>query len=405
MKKKTKHYFHFVVIVFAVLCWFSINTPAVYGAYDALETDFKGTYNPEGQPTEGTYMLVNLEVSQPGDFFRVYVPGGATKIGFKLYVPQDAMIGAAVRMGQTPECTYNIAPDEYFDLPWGPYDGTSVATIDGQDFQARNMGGQIVILSSATASVDGEWIYVKILKYDSNDIGILYFAVWVDAEAYKDWYDNADWDGNNPSQPFSGSTGGSCDPVWAEGGAEGGGGDDGGDDGGYPLPDFPIPDPVDDDPVDDDPVDDDPVDDRTGQYVEGNNMYLSVDVGSGEGVISRTDFYSISSMILKQVEMVFENPPEGQVHCYAAYLKDGDMYVAEKDLGGNIVFVRYRENDTLKSYDAAYNLESGTTYRCTAFESLDEISSTILSEQGVLFACLVVAADGSTQGMVFGFDG
>ncbi len=408
MKKKTKHYFPFVVIVFAVLCWFSMDTSVVHGAYEALETNYKDKYNPNtmvGYPDTGTYALA-MDVHQPGqDSFRVYLPEGAEKVDFRLYVEQDAKVGAVVRMGQKPQCTYNISSDEYYDLPWGAYDGTSVDALDGQDYQARNRGGQIVILSSATVSANhaGEWIYVKILKYDSRDIGIVYFDVWVDAAKYKAWYDGYDWDGNNPSQPFSGSTGGSCDPVWAEGGAEGDDGDDG-DDGDYPLPDIPVPDPAPDpDPVPEPEPEPEPVVD--GQYVEGNNMYLSVDIGSGEGFISKTDFYSISSMILKEVEMVFETPPQGQVHCYAAYLKDGDMYVAEKDLGGNIVFVRYRENDTLKSYDAAYNLESGNTYRCGAFESLEEMNSDILSEQGVLFACIVVAADGSTHGMVFGFDG
>jgi len=398
MKKKTKHYFSFVVIVFAVLCWFSMDTSAAYGAYEALETNYKNTFNPDtlaGYPETGTYVLDTLVYNPGKDTFRLYLPQGAIRVNLKLSrLVQDAKIGAVVRMGQYPQCTYNIAPDEYYDLPWGSSDGTSVAALDGKDFQARYSGGAICILSSATVSASdaGEWIYVKVLKYDSTVVGSVVFEVTVDAEDYKAWYDGYDWDGNNPSQPFSGSTGGFCDPVWEEGGATGGGGGGGtGGGGGYPIPDFPIPDPV-------------PDPNGTGQHVEGNNMYLSVDVGSGEAVISKTDFYSIPSMILKQVEMVFENPPQGLVHCYAAYLKDDDLYVAEKDLGGNIVFMRYRENDTLKSY-AAYNFGSGTTYRCTAFERLDEMNSAILSEHGVLFACLVVAEDGSAHGMVFGFDG
>jgi hypothetical protein len=268
-----------------------------------------------------------------------------------------------------------------------------VAALDGKDFQASNRGGHIIILSSATVSAShaGEWIYIKILKYESTAVvGSVQFEVTVDAAKYKAWYDGyTGWDAQgNPSQPFSGSTGGYCDPVWAVGGAVGGGGGGTGGGGGYPLlPNFPVTNVP-----------------AGNQYHEGNNMYLSVDVGSGEGVVSKTDFYSIPSMILKQVKMVFENTPQGLVHCYAAYLKDGDMYVAEKDLGGNIIFVRYRENDTLKSY-ADYNFESGNTYDCTAFERLDEMSPAILSEQDVLFACVVLAEDGSVQGMVFGFDG
>ncbi|MBE9572999.1 MAG: hypothetical protein IMF11_20430 [Proteobacteria bacterium] len=412
MKKKTKHYFPFVVIVFAVLCWFSMDTPAAYGAYEALETNYQSKYNPDNYPATGNYQLVNMEVHNPGkSTFRVYIPQGATRADLRFYMGQDVKIGAAVRMGLHPECVYNINVDEYYDLPWGRYDGTSVAALYGKDFQARNLGGQIVILSSATVSAGGEWIYVKVLKYDSSDIGIVYLAVWVDAAQYKAWYDGyTGWDAqNNPSQTLSGSTGGYCNPVWAEGGAEGGGGDDTGGSGGYPLPDIPTPDPgddpVDDDPVDDDPVDDDPVDDGTDQYSEGNNIYLSVDVGSGEGVVSKTfDSNGFSSMILKQVKMVFENPPQGLVHCYAAYLKDGDMYVAEKDLGGDIVFIRYRENDTLKSY-ADYTFSgSADTYYCTAFETLHEIRPAILSKHEVLFACVVLAEDGSVQGTVFGFD-
>ena len=186
-------------------------------AYDALETNYKDKYNPNRFPETGEYMLVNLDVSSPGLTFRVYVPGGATKVGFKLYVPQDAQIGVAVRMGQYPQCNYVIVPEDYYDLPWGPYNGTSIAALNGLDFQARNMGGQIVILSSAIVSGgENEWIYVKVLRYDSNVIGILYLAVWVDAVEYKDWYDNHDWDGENPSQPFSGNLGGYCDSAWGE---------------------------------------------------------------------------------------------------------------------------------------------------------------------------------------------
>ena len=239
--KKTKHYFSCVVIVFAVLCWFSMDTPAAYGAYEALETNYQSKYNPDNYPATGNYQLVNMEVHNPGkSTFRVYIPQGATRADLRFYMGQDVKIGAAVRMGLHPECVYNINMDGYYDLPWGRYDGTSVAALYGKDFQARNQGGQIVILSTAKVSTGGEWIYVKVLKYDSSDIGIVYLAVWVDAAQYKTWYDDyTGWDAqNNPSQTLSGSTGGYCNPVWAKGGAEGGGGDDTG--GGYPpFPPFP----------------------------------------------------------------------------------------------------------------------------------------------------------------------
>ena len=228
--KKIKHYFHFVVIVFVILCWFSMDTPAAcgaYGAYEALETNYQGIFNPTtlpGYPETGTYVLQTIVYRPKKDSFRLYLPPGATRVNFRLCAEQDAKIGAVVRMGLYPQCEYNIFADEYYDLPWGPYDGTSVAALDGQDFQARNQGGQIVILSSSSVSAShaGEWIYVKVLKYESKNISLVQFEVTIDATKYETWHNgytgwSAEWDTQgNPFQRFSGKRGGYCDPIWVE---------------------------------------------------------------------------------------------------------------------------------------------------------------------------------------------
>ena len=240
MRKKTKHYFRFIVIIFAILCWFSLDAPAVYGAYEALETNYRNIFNPAtlpGYPETGTYLLQTIVKRPRKNFFRLYLPPGATRVNFRLCAEQDAKIGAVVRMGLYPKCEYNIFANKYYDLPWGPYNGTSVVALDGQDFQARNMGGQIVILSSATTPANhiGEWIYVKILKYESKNISLVQFEVTIDAAKYKIWYNgytgwSAEWDAQgNPFQLFSGKEGGYCDPVWKEGevGSDGRDGRDG----------------------------------------------------------------------------------------------------------------------------------------------------------------------------------
>ena len=196
-------------------------------AYDAL-FNFKAKFNPDtlpGYPETGTYVLDTLVYRPRKNSFRLYLPPGAIRVNFRLCAEQDAKIGAAVRMGLYPKCEYNIFANTYYDLPWGPYNGTLVRMTNGQDFQARNMGGQIVIFSSASVSTShaGEWVYVKILKHESKNISLVQFEVTVNAVKYKIWYDgytgwSAEWDRHgNPFQQFSGKEGGSCDPAWKEG--------------------------------------------------------------------------------------------------------------------------------------------------------------------------------------------
>ncbi len=45
--------------------------------------------------------------------------------------------------------------------------------------------------------------------------------------------------------------------------------------------------------------------------------------------------------------VVVEDPPDGPVAFYAAYLKDGSLYVATKDITGKIAFEKFREGDSL----------------------------------------------------------
>lgn len=153
----------------------------------------------------------------------------------------------------------------------------------------------------------------------------------------------------------------------------------------YPLPEWPFP-----------------ITDKE-QLVKGNKMYINIK--NKADIITRTDFYSIPSMILKEVKITFENPPKGQVLCYAAYSKYGNLYAAEKDLNGKIVFVRLYEEDTPSSYAKHTFSKSNNTYCCTVFEKLDTIDSVALEELDALFVFIVTTENGDARGITFKFDG
>ena len=189
-------------------------------AYPTL-FNFKVKFDPNtlpGYPETGTYVLEYITTRSRNDPFRLYIPKGATRVNYRLCSTQGGKIGAAIRIGWHSRCLYTIVPSEYYDLPWGPYNGTSVVALDGLDFQGRNMGGQIVILSSSSTPANylGEWVYTKVLRFDSAELSLIQFEVTVDAAKYKTWYtDFGGWDAKgNPIEQFSGGTCGYCSDEW-----------------------------------------------------------------------------------------------------------------------------------------------------------------------------------------------
>lgn len=196
-------------------------------AYNPIPSNYKSQYNP-AEWASGS-KTIGLDVQSPGSTFRVFVPGGATKVSLITYTERDARLGVMSRFGMAPECSYNTSKmeSEYYALPWNDNQGVGISKL-GKDYQCRNWGGYSRILDVSYNKLKPEsagWIYVKGVPYDgAGTIRSMAFYVTVDVDDYKSWYDGASWSGGNPGGA-SGISGGYCDPLWAQAGT-GGNGDD-----------------------------------------------------------------------------------------------------------------------------------------------------------------------------------
>ena len=185
-----------------------------------LPSDYKTKYDPtswaSGEKT------LSLDVPNPGSSFRVFIPGGATRVSLITYAERDARLGVITRFGMTPQCIYTAKKNEaeYNALPWNNNNGTGISGINGQDYQCENWGGYSRILDAAVSGSPG-WVYVKSVAYNGGSIRNMKFNVTVDVDAYKAWYEGAEWSGNVPIGA-SGIAGGNCDPLWSQAGTGGG---------------------------------------------------------------------------------------------------------------------------------------------------------------------------------------
>lgn len=140
------------------------------------------------------------------------------------------------------------------------------------------------------------------------------------------------------------------------------------------------------------------------QVVVGNNMYLNIYLRDKENGATKLNFCSIPSMILKEVEITFENPPQGDLLCYTGYIKEDDLYIAESNLGGDIIFMKHYDDDVLSKHVPKYNFGSGNVYCCRAFEVLNELNQNVLLNLNVRFGIFLVSKDNIFHGLWFGFN-
>ncbi|MCP4681087.1 MAG: hypothetical protein GY864_01995 [Desulfobacterales bacterium] len=113
--------------------------------------------------------------------------------------------------------------------------------------------------------------------------------------------------------------------------------------------------------------------------------------------------YGSSNMIIITPTLNFSSGLAGAYYCYAAYLKDGDIYLAEQDLSGETVFRRFLVGDSVKNF--MLKVFSGeTSWTPNVFSSLPYADLNIVRTHGVLFLLAVVpVSGGSMEGAIFTF--
>jgi len=208
-----------VVGLLAILWWPEPSN----AAYSPLPNNYKSVQAPADDWDKEKQF--GLDISSPGSTFRVFIPGGTTKVSLITYTERDVRLGVVARFGMAPQCSYTTKKneEEYYALPWNDNQGTSINGINGKDYQARNWGGILRILDFSMAPISSSkagWVYVKAVPYEDGSLQAMAFYVTVDVEAYKAWYEEegAQWSGQSPvGNP--GQSGGTCDPLWSKAGS------------------------------------------------------------------------------------------------------------------------------------------------------------------------------------------
>ncbi len=103
------------------------------------------------------------------------------------------------------------------------------------------------------------------------------------------------------------------------------------------------------------------------------------------------------------VKPVLEFPVglEGVYDCYAAYAKDGDIYIAEQDISGDYIFQRFRMGDSAKTF-ARKSFSGDTFWAPDVFSSLPTPDMNVVKNRWVIFLLAVVPVGGDTlEGVIF----
>ncbi len=191
-------------------------------AYTSIHPDYKETFAPDKISGE----KLTTEYSPVSTYFKAYVPPGSTKVTMIIYGPQGKVYGAAARVDNPLQCTYNLMSEEVAEtLPWKKPNACSLDQMRTEDCQMNATDGQIEVLSWGMSPLTGEghWIHVQILNHAQTELALVNFTVNVDLPAYTDWYESVSWNGNQPPDTAPGPTGGYCDPAWTGGSGETGG--------------------------------------------------------------------------------------------------------------------------------------------------------------------------------------
>ncbi len=103
------------------------------------------------------------------------------------------------------------------------------------------------------------------------------------------------------------------------------------------------------------------------------------------------------------VKPVLEFPVglEGVYDCYAAYAKDGDIYIAEPDISGEYIFQRFRIGDSAKTFERK-TFTGDTFWAPEVFSGLPTPDMNIVKNRWVIFLLAVAPVGGDTlEGVIF----
>ncbi len=119
--------------------------------------------------------------------------------------------------------------------------------------------------------------------------------------------------------------------------------------------------------------------------------------------VSQVYFVQTSGAITLKPVLEFSAGLHGDYDCYAAYLKDGDIYLAEEDITDDVYFHRFRDGDTLKSF-GEITFSGETTWAPDVFNSKIHPNLDIILKRGVVFFIGVMpAGGGEVEGAIFTF--
>ncbi|MCP4691566.1 MAG: hypothetical protein GY859_26205, partial [Desulfobacterales bacterium] len=94
---------------------------------------------------------------------------------------------------------------------------------------------------------------------------------------------------------------------------------------------------------------------------------------------------------------------EGRYDCFAVYAQDGDLYLAEPNIAGAMVFRRFRDGDNIKYFERK-TFHGETSWTPGVFSSLPTPNMEIIESRGVLFLLAVAPVEGGPlEGVIFTF--
>ncbi|MCK4649865.1 putative metal-binding motif-containing protein [Candidatus Pacearchaeota archaeon] len=161
---------------------------------------------------------VDSITSEP--FFRFYIPPGNVQTSLTIWFPNHYKYVTVARLGLPPQENY---PTGHSGEDFAPmYDrgmstGTSLASLRDQDLIRINHGGMTNVLAFWSDNSNGEWLYVKLLRFEPyNPLAItsMSFMVSMDLTEYTNWYNNFGcWGADGDPLPLLGSCDGTCDTT------------------------------------------------------------------------------------------------------------------------------------------------------------------------------------------------
>ncbi len=323
-------------------------------------------------------------------YFRFYVPPGATFAALTLYVPRDALMAAVGRFGSPP--TWNMATP-FSSIPMTTTSWESIVAGTGV---SGNQGGRIELVngglpsSLAITETDyrspsynymGRWLYVKVLNYTSGQASSIIFQVTVNTAEYKKWYNFMTEKGywanfeavgsvvTTPTTPTTTTptTGDTSSTTPVTGNPIFGGIDYNGTSGSTTTTSPSLLDLLNGTPTTTTPTTTTPT-----QTVSTNlTTFLTgsyLDELTGPVMVN----HSASKMRITS-GLYYTGLPYGHVRCYAAYVENGELYMAQRQSNGSIDFLKYISGD-IPYYDVTF-LNGSTNWTCTAFNNLGEIDT------------------------------